>query len=690
MSIETDDEYNKMLAHAISQIGVLSDEWTNRLPSDPGITILENLTAFMVILKDKCGQVPEEVKTVLPMLLGIVPEKPACARVLLRVCSKIHSHQPHAPSFLPCHQKFFLEDLCFETLERTEIFPGKMEKVFREHQGRIEELKELTPGNPLTAKVFGDRPEAGDSLYLMFDGPFAKAGGEVLLYVHALEPVPRVPFDEGYPVHFAEAKWSCLTENGYEQVECMDSTNVFLTSGELKIQLGKSAPVTGCILDSEGCLLKCTLLQAAYDCISSIRHIEGPLFEAYEMDSMAMSFVVNTSDVQSFIKELEDAGMIGEGRHLYTFAGTPGDGYVEMVPDKKPDGGSGKSLLPGEQESWKLVCMEREMEVQKKLGILYGYDSQEFPVVLPGNMAPESVEIMAEKQLGEERRFYFFKPGDSREGAIRYECGLRENLIRILDAGDFEGCRVSVSSCAVFHGEEGNVRAGNVFLRSGGVSEEYYYNPRSGIGGRKAEDLKEIRSRLADLSSLPRALVTEADYEQAVRHTPGLCVHKVRALKREDRRAVQIYVKPYGKEPLPNLSELYRGQIRRYLEERRLMGVALTVSGPEYIAIDVFAELSVKMQYADSQSEIKNVIRRELDHVNGVHGFGGIVSRQELADALEQLPGVEYILKLALATKGKAEGAKIRDLDIVLPPNALCCAGDIQLMFRPCSAPYGN
>ena len=51
---EEDKTYEEMLAEALMQIPLYSEEWTNHNPSDPGITILENLTAFEAL--DSCSR----------------------------------------------------------------------------------------------------------------------------------------------------------------------------------------------------------------------------------------------------------------------------------------------------------------------------------------------------------------------------------------------------------------------------------------------------------------------------------------------------------------------------------------------------------------------------------------------------------------------------------------------------------
>ena len=49
-SINLDDKsYEDILAEAISQIPLYSDEWTNYNNSDPGITVVQNLSAFSLL-----------------------------------------------------------------------------------------------------------------------------------------------------------------------------------------------------------------------------------------------------------------------------------------------------------------------------------------------------------------------------------------------------------------------------------------------------------------------------------------------------------------------------------------------------------------------------------------------------------------------------------------------------------------
>ena len=54
-----DKTYGELLAEAVARIPLYSREWTNFNVSDPGITMLQNLTAFQLLQQEAINQVPE-------------------------------------------------------------------------------------------------------------------------------------------------------------------------------------------------------------------------------------------------------------------------------------------------------------------------------------------------------------------------------------------------------------------------------------------------------------------------------------------------------------------------------------------------------------------------------------------------------------------------------------------------------
>ena len=66
----SDKTYEELLAEAVAQIPLYSSEWTNFNVSDPGITLLQNLTAFQLLQQEAIDTVPEEVLRKLLKLVG--------------------------------------------------------------------------------------------------------------------------------------------------------------------------------------------------------------------------------------------------------------------------------------------------------------------------------------------------------------------------------------------------------------------------------------------------------------------------------------------------------------------------------------------------------------------------------------------------------------------------------------------
>ena len=88
------------MEEAYGKIPVYSSEWTNFNPSDPGITILENLTAFQILQQNQMDTVTDAVKEGLLKLVGYTPRKGACSRVLLEAFGV------KEPILMPADQRF--------------------------------------------------------------------------------------------------------------------------------------------------------------------------------------------------------------------------------------------------------------------------------------------------------------------------------------------------------------------------------------------------------------------------------------------------------------------------------------------------------------------------------------------------------------------------------------------------------
>ncbi len=210
--------------------------------------------------------------------------------------------------------------------------------------------------------------------------------------------------------------------------------------------------------------------------------------------------------------------------------------------------------------------------------------------------------------------------------------------------------------------------------------ETRYFCPGPGCGGVSGESAEEVRLRFSAQLRQPSVAVRTEDYEALVRKTPGLCIHKVKAVAIGTKNLVKIAVKPYTEEELPKLSENYLRQLRDYLEPRRMLTTRIEICQPRYVPVGVYAVLSIRGMRAHAETETERVLRGLLDHVNGPQGFGGFLRFNEVYQALNALPFVEAVDALSLYPESR--DAVLLGSDIRMDDDSLCYPGTIRLTLR--------
>ena len=77
------EELEQVVEEAMAWAGICSQEWTNMNPSDPGVTILENLSALHLVQKEAAGQVTDEARLAILRLAGFTRQEAENARLLV-------------------------------------------------------------------------------------------------------------------------------------------------------------------------------------------------------------------------------------------------------------------------------------------------------------------------------------------------------------------------------------------------------------------------------------------------------------------------------------------------------------------------------------------------------------------------------------------------------------------------------
>jgi len=271
-----DKTYEELLAEGLLSIPLYSDEWTNFNPSDPGITILENLTAFQTLQQNYIDRVTPQIQQKLLKLAGFQAEKGRCARVLLA------AENLTEPVKIPANQKFMVGDLCFETNRSLELMPYHVTAVWGVRDDRWHDCSYLLDREVhVPAYIFGEKPGRGDSLWFTMDG-LPAPGEELIFHMTVADRYNRNPFMEKGNNTFADMKWECFTQDGFVEMRVKDYTGCFLISGEVWLRLPDSQAIPCEQAPDHGYVIRATLERADYDVRPKLIHITGFLLEAWQ------------------------------------------------------------------------------------------------------------------------------------------------------------------------------------------------------------------------------------------------------------------------------------------------------------------------------------------------------------------------------------------------------------------------
>lgn len=686
--------YEERMTEALSAIPLYSSEWTNFNASDPGITILENLTAFAALQADSISDIPYEARRRLFALTGFKPGKGKCARVLLR------ANGVEEELTLPANTRFLLGGMVFET-NRAFKLGGKLIGVYGRIGGEFRDFTYLRERDiPVTARIFGDHPEEDDALYFVMNS-LPEAGREMICYITMADGVRRNPVEDRAENVFAAIRWECYTDQGFREIKVRDFTGCFLFNGELRLRMPDEEAVPCHEAPVEGYVIRAVLTRANYDIPPCIAAIESNLFEIWQRDTLAGSVIYNRTDeirvthplsrhehILVFAKEEKGSSY---RRYELSYTGDEPGRYCRYIPGERDEKGEQRSFTvtfgngvdtfrPADhvKDPVRVVLYNEEIMQRYAVGTVLGYDDQEME--LPAShLVQDSFCLIARRQDTDGSYYYdFVRPEKSDPDALWYHLLENDGKIVIEDAGAFIGAELFIASLAVTEGDKGNVRAMSYFRPEYPIRGVRWFNPGAGTGGAYRETLKQLGVRFRKDVDTPYTAVTAEDYERIVLDTPGLCISKVNAVIDEVENLVRVAVLPGTGEEFPDLSPIYKDVIRKRLEERRLLTTRIEILPPRYVPIHVRGTVYVRRHYQDPGSEIEKAIRAQLDDVHSKRKFGEPLRFHQIFRTIEELPCVSFVYELSLLPEN-SHLAKVEDSDIYPRADALCTAGEIAI-----------
>lgn len=688
-AINLDDQnFSDIVDGARQRINKYYARWTDFNVHDPGITFIELFAWLKELQQFHLDGIGPQNRLKFLKLLGFAPRSKQPARTFVRL------HNVRKDQVLPQGTLMWAGALPFETDHREFLTRARIVDGFSRHgQQQISFGNQLAAGGRMRVYPFGRAPRPGDAFYIKLDRPLPTQ--EMLsLYVTVFDDyaVKRNPPGPDF-APLATLKWEYLTETGWQEARVeQDGTQAFIQSGRVRLQC--AAEMSAADLPSSprpGYWLRVGLECCDYDVAPTITGIGLNIVPVTQKRTLAA--------YRDFT--WEEGVLDGRGGRTFTWeaGGAPG-GSAELYVGESPDGGPVcwrlmEGVAPDKRgrgvsftlpelrgKRWRRVRLAgyaEEFAPARRVGVGDGFPYQSFEIRAANQLAAD-LEIMA--AVGDGRYVSWERVADFDRSAPDHRHFTFDEGTGRISFGDCERGMapegdILVVGSAVCAGQAGNVKEGTINAFAGGRVAADVVNDTVAAGGAEPESIEQAFLRLRrELRRVERA-VTYADYEHLVRATPGLMINNCRAipvsrmLKRDgstDENAVSVVVQPFALEGVRQLNGAYRENIRRQLGNRRLIGTRVNILSPEYIGVELFAEITAKPYYRDAPERIRRAVE---DYFGGaVWEFGRPVQYSSIYGIIDTLDCVVRVESLVIDAQGKGMARSVSG-DVMLPPNGM-------------------
>lgn len=149
--------------------------------------------------------------------------------------------------------------------------------------------------------------------------------------------------------------------------------------------------------------------------------------------------------------------------------------------------------------------------------------------------------------------------------------------------------QIYLAGCEISRNAAGNIKTGTVDSLDE-TTESRGINITPSTGGRAAETIDECCDRVRKTLVQSERCVTLADFEQAVRNTPGVPVYRVKAFlnERVDNCIIIAVENIPGRD---GLNSCYLKHMKQHILSRVMVGTKVEFTAPEYIGIYVYGEI---------------------------------------------------------------------------------------------------
>lgn len=578
---------------------VLAPGWTDHNVSDPGLMLIELFAALGEQSTYRLNRITPRHRLKFLELVGCLPHPARASRSVLtmRLAAVSPAQQVPASTEFAC-----ASGMLFRTLRELHVGTARLQTLQRSDGVHF---RALSTSQLEGFAPFGRDPKPEAALYLGFDRALS-AGEPLSLYVDtalAGQSAPTHPDD-------VEVRWEYRDGSaGWLPLDVEDQTRALRVAGPIQIELpagGAMSPTRIGSVSEPYWYLRCRLVSGQFDAAPVVRTL---LCHAVEVE-------------QAFALHGESEA---QGREVGTGTGAP---WQRIALPAAP-------VLAESVRVWSLVKGELlEWEARADLSA----------------SGPSDRHFVLDSTHGE-LRF-----GNDRHGRAPE---LDAPLYASLRATEAErGLLAAQDSLSLASTSHNAVLALPDELKTLAVAM-----PVPAWGGAAAEDLDRACTRAASEREAAVRAVTLSDYELLAMQTPGVQLARVHALANHHPALecvkapgwLTVVVVPFLPLDAPQPSLVLRAAVKAQLQRRRVLGTRVEVVGPSYLKVAVRAR--VRCLRGQRSERVRRDVVAALDSFldplrGGPTGegwpFGRDVYRSEILQTIDEVPGVDHVLDLAL------------------------------------------
>ena len=647
-----DRKFQDIVSEARSMIPRYCPEWTDHNLSDPGITLIELFAWMTDILLYRLNKVPDKNYLKFLELIGVklAPPAPAIAEITFRL-----SAPQSQPINIPRGTEIATvrtekeEAITFTTIEDLRIETSTLSYMLLTHDNVnfVDFSAGLHAGTPV--EVFKSIPEEGNAFYLGYEKPL---NGNILVLTINCDDKRGIGVNPEDPPllweywNGEEGKWSAF-ERYPESIAWLerDGTRALNKLGDLVLHapLHSFSPTE-------------INLQRAYwiRCRVAKLRQEQPMYKTSPRILGIKSCIMGGSVIAEHSTTVTD-------ELLGTSTGTSGQSFkLKSYP-----------VLPRRAGE--------TVEVQDE----------------DGNYEPW-IEVEEFSEATTRDKCFTL---DSTEGNVVFGPSVRQPNGGIMQYGKVppKGKLIRFSSYRHGGGREGNVGRGTItVLKSSIPYVSSVTNRRAATGGVDTETIENAKLRGPQVLRTRNRAVTEDDFEfLAKKASPSVARAKCiqpREITGENQPppgTVYVAIIPEiasnDETIVPDQLEItheLQEQVRRYLNERRLLTVTLIITNADYKWVSIKAKIRVKPRF-DARQVRHDVDEKLHSFLNPLTGgldgngwpFGHDLILPEVYSCIQSVRGVEYTETLSIFLVNPLTGERGEALQrVAVPPAGVICS----------------